>query len=41
MAFARTKQGTRSALAFVREIGETARTLWWEFFDWLAMVEWR
>jgi len=41
MAFARTKQGTRSALAFVREIGETARTLWWKFFDWLAMVEWR
>jgi sensor histidine kinase YesM len=41
MAFARTKQGTRSALAFVREVGETARTLWWQFFDWLALVEWR
>jgi sensor histidine kinase YesM len=41
MAFARTKQGTRSALAFVREIGETARSLWWQFFDWLAQVEWR
>jgi sensor histidine kinase YesM len=41
MAFSRTKRGTRSALAFVGELGDTARTLWWQFFDWLAQVEWR
>jgi sensor histidine kinase YesM len=41
MAFSRTKRGTRSVLAFVGELGDTARTLWWQFFDWLAQVEWR
>lgn len=41
MAFARTKRGTHSALEFIREIGDTARSLWWQFFDWLALVEWR
>lgn len=31
----------KSLLDIVREIGETAITLWWRFFDWLAQVEWR
>jgi LytS/YehU family sensor histidine kinase len=31
----------KSLLDIVREIGETAATLWWRFFDWLAQVEWR
>ena len=26
---------------FLREVGEAASTLWWRFFDWLAVVEWR
>jgi len=30
-----------SLLDIVREIGETAASLWWRFFDWLAQVEWR
>jgi sensor histidine kinase YesM len=41
MAFSRTKRGTRSVIAFIGELGDTARTLWWQFFDWLAQVEWR
>ena len=41
MAFSRTKKGTRSVVAFIGEVGDTARTLWWNFFDWLAQVEWR
>jgi len=41
MPFSRAKNGTRSALGFVQEVGETARTLWWNFFDWLARIEWR
>ncbi|WP_028100811.1 sensor histidine kinase [Pseudoduganella violaceinigra] len=28
----------RSVLSFVGEIGETASSLWWDFFDWLAQV---
>ncbi|SHN19171.1 hypothetical protein SAMN05192549_105272 [Duganella sacchari] len=31
----------KSLLDIIREIGETAVTLWWHFFDWLAQVEWR
>ena len=31
----------KSLLDIVREIGETAASLWWRFFDWLAQVEWR
>jgi hypothetical protein len=31
----------KSLLDIVREIGETAVSLWWRFFDWLAQVEWR
>ncbi|NVD99214.1 sensor histidine kinase [Massilia sp. BJB1822] len=34
MALSRAK----GALSFVREVGETASTLWWDFFDWLAQV---
>ncbi|MES2257754.1 MAG: histidine kinase [Pseudomonadota bacterium] len=41
MAFRRTRSGTRSVLAFAGEVGDTARTLWWNFFDWLAQVPWR
>ncbi|TWI63458.1 hypothetical protein IP91_03428 [Pseudoduganella lurida] len=33
--------GARSALAFVRDLGDTASTLWWQFFDWLAQVPFR
>lgn len=29
---------TRSVLSFVGEIGDTASSLWWDFFDWLAQV---
>ncbi len=29
------------ALDFVRDAVHEASTLWWSFFDWLAMVEWR
>jgi sensor histidine kinase YesM len=29
------------ALDFVREAVSEASTLWWGFFDWLALVEWR
>lgn len=29
------------AIDFVREVVDLARLLWWRFFDWLAMVEWR
>jgi len=32
---------TRNALNFVREVGETASSLWWNFFDWLAQVPMR
>ncbi|MGO4379453.1 sensor histidine kinase [Pseudoduganella sp. RAF53_2] len=32
---------TRNALSFVREVGETASSLWWNFFDWLAQVPMR
>ncbi|NRR31768.1 histidine kinase [Oxalobacteraceae bacterium] len=28
-------------LEFIREMGDTASTLWWRFFDWLAQVSWR
>jgi sensor histidine kinase YesM len=31
----------KSLLDIVREIGETAVSVWWHFFDWLAQVEWR
>ncbi|MRW91545.1 sensor histidine kinase [Duganella sp. FT80W] len=31
----------KTLLDIVREIGDTAITLWWRFFDWLAQVEWR
>jgi sensor histidine kinase YesM len=31
----------KSLLDIIREIGETAASLWWRFFDWLAKVEWR
>jgi sensor histidine kinase YesM len=31
----------KSLLEIVREIGETAVSVWWHFFDWLAQVEWR
>jgi LytS/YehU family sensor histidine kinase len=31
----------KSLLDIIREIGETAVSLWWRFFDWLAQVEWR
>jgi sensor histidine kinase YesM len=31
----------KSLLDIVREVGETAVSLWWRFFDWLAQVEWR
>jgi sensor histidine kinase YesM len=33
--------GARGALDFVRELGETASALWWQFFDWLAQVPMR
>ncbi|QGZ43226.1 sensor histidine kinase [Pseudoduganella flava] len=33
--------GARGALAFVRELGDTASALWWQFFDWLAQVPMR
>jgi len=33
--------GARGALGFVRELGETASSLWWQFFDWLAQVPMR
>jgi sensor histidine kinase YesM len=26
---------------FLNEVVQTARALWWRFFDWLAMVSWR
>jgi LytS/YehU family sensor histidine kinase len=29
------------ALDFVRDAFKEARILWWRFFDWLAVVEWR
>jgi LytS/YehU family sensor histidine kinase len=29
------------ALDFLREMVETAAIVWWRFFDWLAVVEWR
>jgi sensor histidine kinase YesM len=29
---------TRSVLSFIGEIGDTASSLWWDFFDWLAQV---
>jgi sensor histidine kinase YesM len=32
---------TSRLVAILREIGETASHLWWQFFDWLAQVEWR
>ena len=28
-------------LGLVREVGDTASSLWWRFFDWLAQVPWR
>ncbi|WP_373990747.1 sensor histidine kinase [Duganella sp. BuS-21] len=31
----------KSLLDIIREIGETAVSVWWHFFDWLAQVEWR
>ncbi|MYN16175.1 sensor histidine kinase [Rugamonas sp. FT107W] len=31
----------KSLLDIIREIGETATSMWWRFFDWLAQVEWR
>ncbi|UGQ47264.1 sensor histidine kinase [Massilia endophytica] len=31
----------RNAIGFVREVGETASALWWQFFDWLAQVPMR
>ena len=29
------------AMDFLREAGEVARTTWWRFVDWLAVIEWR
>lgn len=29
------------ALDFVRDAASEASALWWRFFDWLAMIEWR
>jgi sensor histidine kinase YesM len=29
------------ALDFLREAAEVARTTWWRFVDWLAVIEWR
>ena len=29
------------ALDFVRDAGREAAALWWRFFDWLALIEWR
>lgn len=29
------------AIDFVREAVSEASALWWSFFDWLALVEWR
>jgi LytS/YehU family sensor histidine kinase len=34
-------KNAKSLLDIVREIGETAVSVWWHFFDWLAQVEWR
>lgn len=31
----------KGLLDLIREIGDTAVTIWWRFFDWLAQVEWR
>ncbi|MYM39060.1 sensor histidine kinase [Duganella qianjiadongensis] len=31
----------KSLLDLIREVGDTAVTIWWRFFDWLAQVEWR
>ncbi|NYE63715.1 hypothetical protein FHW58_004946 [Duganella sp. 1224] len=31
----------KSLLDIVREVGDTAASVWWHFFDWLAQVEWR
>ncbi|WP_338770979.1 histidine kinase [Massilia sp. METH4] len=36
-----TAAGARGAVGFVRELGETASSLWWQFFDWLAQVPMR
>ncbi len=33
--------GGTGAIGFLRELGETASTLWWQFFDWLAQVPFR
>jgi len=32
---------TKNAIGFVREVGDTASSLWWQFFDWLAQVPMR
>ncbi len=37
----RAAHGANGAIGFVRELGETASSLWWQFFDWLAQVPFR
>lgn len=37
----RTRQASAGLLAIIREVGDTAASVWWHFFDWLAQVEWR
>ncbi|WP_432382060.1 sensor histidine kinase [Duganella sp. P38] len=37
----RTRLASNGLLNIVREVGETAASVWWHFFDWLAQVEWR
>ena len=39
--FKTSSGNTGRLLGFVREVGDTASTLWWRFFDWLAQVPWR
>lgn len=37
----KTKLASAGLLEIIREVGETAASVWWHFFDWLAQVEWR
>jgi sensor histidine kinase YesM len=37
----RLTAGRAGAIGFLRELGETASALWWQFFDWLAQVPFR
>ncbi len=37
----RTKNSANKILDFIHEAMEAASTIWWRFFDWLALVTWR